>query len=273
MEQLSGLSHITGATDGPPTTINGPMDPIAGTHATIALLLALEHRRRTGEGMLVEAIMLGGALALTAEQVIEHSSSGRLLSRTGNRGPAAAPQGLYRTADVDEHGHADRWVAIAVETDEQWQALRAALGQPAWADHPDLTSMEGRRAHHDELDERLAAWCADRSSQEVVDVLWSEGVPVGKALLPHELGSLEQLWHRGFYETVTHPLVGATIHQGYPVRFSAGPARLHRRAAPTLGQHNREILSELLELSDDDIRALEEEQVIGDRLLGAFRPR
>ena len=98
-----------------------------------ALMLALAHRRRTGEGVLVEAAMVDAALNVAAEQVIEHSAYGNLLQREGNRGPTAAPQNLYRTSELDEFGRPDDWVAIAVATDEQWASLVAALGDPDWA--------------------------------------------------------------------------------------------------------------------------------------------
>ena len=121
MEQVSGMAWMTGFPDGPPHVPNGMCDPLAGTHATLGLLLALEHRRKTGEGMLVEVPMVGGAVNVAAEQVLEYQAFGHLMQRDGNRGPGAAPQNIYRCADVVGDGMPDDWVAIAVETDEQWQ--------------------------------------------------------------------------------------------------------------------------------------------------------
>ncbi len=265
MEQVSGLAWITGYPDQGPQIPNGPCDPIAGTHATAALLLALEHRRRTGKGMLVEVAMVGGALNIAAEQVIEYSATGTLLERTGNRGPTAAPQGVYLSADVDGKGIRDRWVAIAVESDEQWGRLRASLGDPQWARDPALATMAGRRAAHDAIDRELAAWCNLRGSEQIVDELWSAGVPVAKVLLPHEQNQLPPLAARGFYETLDHPVVGAHPYATYPVRFSAGPTRFHRRHSPLLGEHNDEVLCGLLGLSRDEIADLEREGVIGTR--------
>ena len=133
MEQVSGMAWISGPPEHPPGALFGPCDPSAGLHALIGLLAALEHRRSTGEGRLIEVPMVGGALNVCAEQVIEHSAYGQLLSRAGNRGPAAAPQGCYAAADDDPDLEQHRWVAIAVATDEQWDALRVALGDPPWA--------------------------------------------------------------------------------------------------------------------------------------------
>ena len=112
------------------------MDPLAGTHGTIALLLALEYRRRTGKGMRIESPMVFGALNVAAEQVIEYSAHGNLLNRDGDRSPRAVPQGVYRTADPLPDGQQDRWVLISVATDQQWAALRQVLGDPSWARDP-----------------------------------------------------------------------------------------------------------------------------------------
>lgn len=272
MEQASGMAWMTGYPDGPPIVPNGMCDPLSGTHATWALLLALEHRRRTGEGMLVEVAMVGGALNVAAEQVLEFGAYGNLLTRDGNRGPTGAPQGLYLTSDRDSTGRRDGWVAIAVETDQQWRALVHALGDPRWA--TDLPAgAAARRGAHDAIDHHLGAWCGTRSAEEIVDALWAVGVPVAKVLDPQLTDSLPQLAHRRFFETVAHPVTGPATHCGYPVRFSGGPTRLHRRPAPTLGQHNTEILGGLLGLGDDELDELCRAQVIGSALTGSLRAR
>ena len=133
IESAAGVSWLTGYPDRPPYEPYSIGDPNAGMHALNGLLLALEHRRRTGQGVLVEAAMVDAALSISAEQVIEYSAYGALLQRAGNRGPTAAPQNLYRTADIDEFGRLDSWVAIAVATDDHWERLRGALGSPSWA--------------------------------------------------------------------------------------------------------------------------------------------
>ena len=266
MEQASGMAWLTGYPDQEPQVPNGPCDPVGGTHTTIALQLALEHRHRTGKGMLVEVPQVGGALSIAAEQVIEHSAYDTLLERQGNRGPHASPQGVYRTADADAEGKQDRWIAIAVEDDAQWEALRDVLAYPEWAADPALATDAGRRAAADDLDRHLGAWCADRSVDDAVEELWDAGVPVAKVLMPHEQDEIPQLDARGFWEDVEHPVTGVNRHGGYPVRFSAGPERLHRVHAPLLGQDNRTILAGL-GLTDAEIDALEAEGVIGTTLV------
>jgi crotonobetainyl-CoA:carnitine CoA-transferase CaiB-like acyl-CoA transferase len=262
IESASGLSWLTGYPDRPPYEPYSIGDPNAGVHALNALLLALEHRRRTGQGVLVEAAMVDAALSISAEQVIEYSAHGALLERAGNRGPTAAPQNLYRTADIDEFGRLDCWVAIAVATDDQWVRLCNAVGLPSWATDPALSAAAARRAHHDLIDQRLAAWCEHRGGDDIVATLWDAGVPVAKVMQPHRQTELDQLAFRGFFEEVEHPVNGRARLSTVPMRLSGGPGRFHTNAAPTLGQHNHELLTEL-GLTPAEIADLEAGGIIG----------
>ena len=245
IEDASGLTWLTGHRDQNPLEPYCLGDPNAGLHALAGLLLALEHRRRTGEGVAVEAAMVDAAVNITAEQVIEYSAYGALLERAGNHGPTATPQNVYPTADGR-----DGWVAIAVATDEQWAALVEATGHPEWA---------GRRAA---IDDELGEWCEARPADQIVELLWPAGVPVAKVMLPHHQGDLDQLQARSFFEVVDHPVLGAARHSTVPFRFSSGPDHFHVRPAPLLGEHNDELLTEL-GLTTDEIAALEHEGVIG----------
>jgi crotonobetainyl-CoA:carnitine CoA-transferase CaiB-like acyl-CoA transferase len=264
IEDVSGLTWLTGHPDQNPVEPYTLGDPTAGLHAVTGLLLALEHRRRTGEGMLVEAAMAEAAVNIAAEQVIEYSAYGVELNRAGNRGPVAAPQNLYRTSEPDEFGGTDSWVAIAVATDEQWSALCAAVDRPDWAADPTLSTVGGRRAGHDVLDEELGRWCATRTGDEVVETLWAAGVPVAKVMQPHRQPELPQLRARGFFETVAHPVGGTARYSTTPFRFSDGTWQAHRQPAPLLGEHNEEVLTGL-GLSPAEIAALRDEGVIGER--------
>jgi crotonobetainyl-CoA:carnitine CoA-transferase CaiB-like acyl-CoA transferase len=272
MEQVSGMATMTGYSDDRPLVPNGMCDPLAGNHALLALLLALEHRNQTGEGMLVEVPMVGGAINVTAEQTLEYQAFGYQMNRDGNRGPSAAPQNLYETVECDEDGKPN-WVAISVESDEQWGGLCSALGYPPWATDPALSSISGRRLAQDTIDEHLGAWCATHTSDEIVTALWSAGVPVGKVLAGPEVRTIPQLQQRGFIETVTHPLTGPSMFFGFPATLSRGPERLHRRPAPLLGEHNREVLIELLGVTPAEFSQLEADQIIGTRIVGDHRTR
>ena len=262
IEDASGLTWLTGHPDVPPIEPYCVGDPNAGMHALFGLLLALEHRERTGEGSLVEAAMVDAALNVAAEQVIEHSAYGALLERAGNRGLRAAPQNLYQAAAPDDGGRDDSWVAIAVADDEQWARLRTAVGEPSWAADPELATADGRRRAHDQIDGELQAWCRTRQADDIVDCLWAAGVPVGKVVQPQCQPDLEQLEHRRFFEELDHPVAGTSRYSTLPMRFSRGPDRLHTRHAPLLGEHNEELLREL-GLSPAEIEDLEAAGVIG----------
>lgn len=262
IEDASGLTWMTGHPDQNPVSPYCVGDSNAGIHAVSGLLLALEHRRRTGEGVVVEAAMLDAALSIAAEQIVEWSAYGALLERDGNRGPTAAPQNLYLTADADDTGKRDAWVAIAVANDEQWRSLTEAIGRPAWATDPTLTTASARRLQQDTIDGHLSSWCGERTGDEIVDCLWDAGVPVGKVMQPHEQATLPQLQARGFFEEVDHPVTGTSRHSTLPMRFSRGPDRFHLRRAPLLGEHTEAVLHDL-GVSEDEVAELVADGVIG----------
>jgi crotonobetainyl-CoA:carnitine CoA-transferase CaiB-like acyl-CoA transferase len=268
IEDAAGLTWMTGHPDRNPVSPYCVGDSNAGIHALCGLLLALEHRRRTGEGVVVEAAMVDAALHVAAEQVVERSAYGALLERDGNRGPTAAPQNLYLTGDADDAGIRDAWVAISVATDEQWLDLREAIGRPAWAMDPALATASARHAQHDAIDTGLSSWCAERHGDDIVDCLWGAGVPVAKVMQPHEQATLPPLQHRGFFEDVDHPITGTARHSTMPMRFSRGPDRFHLRRAPLLGEHNEEVLRGL-GVSEQEMADLEAGGVIGRAPSGA----
>jgi len=261
MEQVSGMAWVTGFADGPPVIPRGPCDPLAGMHAVLALLVALEHRRRTGEGQLVESTMVEAALNATADQVLERQAYGRFAGRDGNRGPVAAPQNLYACRGEEQ------WIAIAVVTDAQWAGLGRAFGSPAWAADPRFAGGRGRRAAHDEIDAALAAACATAERDALVERLLAAGVPAAPVVHPRELAGNPQVRARGFLDPVDHPVAGSHEVPGLPMRFSDVP-RWHRSSAPTLGQHTAEVLRELLGLDDAAVETLRADRIVGERPVG-----
>ncbi len=260
MEMVSGLAWITGHSNGPPVVPNGPADPIGGTHSTIALMLALEHRRQTGEGCLVEAPQIVGSLRFAAEQILAHSAYGILMSRQGNRLPGGGPQGCYLTSTPEPTGTGSRWVLISVATDEQWRSFCRVVTDASLRDTR-FDTMQGRARFHDELDALLGRWAATRSSKDIQSLLAAAGVPVEEVLLPHELDGLAQLRARGFYEQINHPVVGQFLQAGYPARFAAHPVTLE--PAPCLGEHDSEILTQLLGYSAEEYQRLVEDRIVG----------
>jgi crotonobetainyl-CoA:carnitine CoA-transferase CaiB-like acyl-CoA transferase len=234
-EQTAGMSAVTGYADGPPCNPQGPADPIVGVHAGVALLAALEHRSRTGEGRLIEVAQIEVAAAVTAEPVIEYSMNGVVQAREGNRRRGYL-QGVYPTK-VD-----DVWVALSLPGD------------------PDVD--------HDAFDEMVAAWTRTQTPEAVVETLHAQGIPVEPVITGEKMYDIPQLDARGFYQEIDHPVTGSHRYPGWPFRITPGSVRHHREAAPTLGQHNDEILRKL-GLCDDELAALRAERVVGERPLGS----
>ncbi len=258
MESITGMAWVTGFPDGPPVLVRGACDPLAGMHSVIATLVALEQRELDGQGHMVEAIMVEAALNVAAEQAAEYTASEVLLERDGNRGPVAAPQGVYRCRGDD------RWVAVAVASDDQWAALVEVLGRPAWAAAPGLATEGGRRGAHDRLDAELGRWAAGQDADELADRLTAAGVPAATVVVPRDIVHNPQLRHRGFFEAEDHPVAGRHEVPTFPVRF-AHVDRWHRRHAPTLGEHNDEVLTELG--LGAEIPRLRELGIIGERVV------
>lgn len=257
VEQACGLAWRSGY-DGLPMVAT-VCDPMGSLHAVFGLSLALEHRERTGQGQLVEVPLVEVGLNLAAELVIEHSAYGQELGQGVNRGREAVPQGVYRVAGPSSY------VALSVRTDDEWAALVAVLGRPAWATDPALSTAEGRWAAHDAIDRELAAFFAPRAWKEVVDELVAAGIPAEFTWNPADSLPHPQLDHRGFYVDREHPVVGRRRYPTVPIRFSGRTVPWIERVAPTLGQHNDEILRGELGLSDEELATLREKKVIGDR--------
>jgi crotonobetainyl-CoA:carnitine CoA-transferase CaiB-like acyl-CoA transferase len=254
MEMMAGMAWLTGPLGGPPRIMRGPCDPIAGMHGAVAMLTALESARRTGSGHLVEAVMVEAAVNCAAEQIVEFTAYGKHLTRMGNRSPEAAPQGLYACEGTE------RWLAVSCETDEHWAALCSALG---WTDDPGLSLAE-RQAIHDELDARLSAWAAERTVEEAEALLVAAGVPAVIVWDPRKEFQHPQLAARRLYELVHHPAVGPVHVPGLPWR-QTGFDKWVTSHAPLLGEHNRDVLTRVLGLTDAEVDDLAAAGVIGDR--------
>jgi crotonobetainyl-CoA:carnitine CoA-transferase CaiB-like acyl-CoA transferase len=257
VEQASGMAWVSGYEDLP--MVVGCCDPVGALHAVFALALALEERERTGLGQLVEVPLVEPALNFAAAQVVEHSAYGALVGRTGNRGPAAAPQGVYRCAE------ASGWLALAVRTDAQWRGLRRALGDPAWARAPELEAAAGRHAAHDRLDAELGAWCRARPRDAAVGELLAAGVPAHPLVNAHRVMPNPQLEHRRFFEWLDHPHTGRSRYPGLPFAWGEPATEWLRRPPPTLGEHNDEILGGELGLSREQLAQLRAKKIIGER--------
>ena len=244
---IAGYYEITGWPDLPP---DGPWtaytDTIAPRFLSATIMAALDHRRRTGQGQHIDAAQIEIGLHFLAPQIIDYRVSGRTVSRNGNRSETAAPHGAYPCAGEDQ------WCAIAVESEGQWAALRRTIGDPPWAADARFQSPAGRLAHRDEIDGHLAQWTRGKPPREVMELLQAEGVPAGMVQRSSDLLVDPQLAHRRFFRYLDHQEMGSIPYGGHQFRISgydSGP----RSPAPVLGQHNEQVLREVLGMTDEEI--------------------
>lgn len=247
---VAGFYELTGYPDRPPVgPWNAYTDTVAPRFLAATLLAAIDHQRRTGEGRYIDLGQMEAALQFLAPEMMSRQATGETYPRRENRSRDAAPQGAYPCAGEDE------WCAIAVESDEQWRSLREALGDPAWARADDLARVEGRLEAHDRLDAEISRWTRERSAQAVMDALWAAGVPAGRVQRSRDLLADPQLRHRGFHHEHEHGEMGRVPYSGHAFRISGyqhGP----RFAAPLLGEHSFEVLTETLSFSDEEAAEL-----------------
>jgi crotonobetainyl-CoA:carnitine CoA-transferase CaiB-like acyl-CoA transferase len=260
-EQVSGQAALTGPAGGAPTSPGGYTDPAVALHAVVATLAALRHRERTGEGQLIEVSQIEVGVCVGADPVIEYALTGEAPGRLGNRSRTCFPQGAYAAGD-------GRRVALSVRDDTDWRRLRTAIGDPEWARDPVLESAAGRREHHDRLDTELADWTSKGEADDLAELLLAHGVPAAVVTTADDFLTDPQLIARGYYQELSHPVMGPELYPGWPMRFSRSPRRPHRSPAPLLGEHNDDILRRELGLTDEDISSLEKERVIGTVPLG-----
>jgi crotonobetainyl-CoA:carnitine CoA-transferase CaiB-like acyl-CoA transferase len=266
VQALSGLTYLSGFPDMAPAGWGySYMDHTGGYMAAIAMLAALLHCKRTGEGQHIDLSQVEAAIALTGTSVLDYVVNGRASKRDGNRSSQVpmCPHGVYRCAAApDDPAGDDEWVAVACETDAQWRALAGAIGRAEWAADAALAALDGRLAREAEIDAAVASWARERPPGDAMEALQAAGVPAGRVNRSRELYDADpQLAHRGLFPTVVHPLLGEHRVDGMPPELSRTPATF-RRGAPLLGQDNAYVYGELLGMEADEIARLEEEQVL-----------
>ena len=249
LSALAGFVQLLGEPDSTPVLLYGPyIDYVAVGYGAIAVLAALERRKRTGAGCTIDLSQYEAGLQFLTPTILEFAANGRIPGRLGNADAVAAPHGVYRCAGPD------RWVALSVWDDAEWQAFRELTG----IDGP-ATAAERRRARA-ALDERIGAWTATRDRDEVVTLLRRSGLRAAPVLSISELFSDPQLAHRGMWPTVTHPTIGKMHLMAPPFRLSSTPST-QERAGPTVGADNDHVFGEILGLSLDERRTLERDGV------------
>lgn len=253
---LSGLSSLTGFPDFPPMHVGFSYgDPNGGLHGAFAILAALMHRARTGEGQYIDMSQLETSIALLGEGVMEHTMNGTQPPRIGNRDPHLAPHGMFRCQGDD------RWMSIVVASDEEWRRFSSAIGCPELATDQRFTTLAARKQHEDELEKLVTAWTETQSTEEATRKLQAAGIAAFPALTNKELAEDQHLQSRGFFVEQAHPEVGVRRHAGLPWVFSDTPCHV-RTPAPCLGQDTDEVMHRVLGYTPEDIAALKTRNVL-----------
>jgi crotonobetainyl-CoA:carnitine CoA-transferase CaiB-like acyl-CoA transferase len=248
VQAFSGMTQLTSFPGQPPL---GPgfsyADHIAGLYASLGLLGALEHRRRTGEGQHIDISEVAAMAGLLSDVTLETDKEPE---PTGNSSTLAAPHNVYQCKD-------DRWCAVAVFTEEEWRGLKRALGNPAWVEDERFATLSGRLDNGDELDKFIAAWTREHTAGEVMSRLQENGVAAGVVQDAADLARDPQLKARGFFiEDMKIPFADAS-----PIRMEQSGAE-YRRSAPTPGQDNDYVYGKLLGLGEKEMKTLRENRVI-----------
>jgi crotonobetainyl-CoA:carnitine CoA-transferase CaiB-like acyl-CoA transferase len=247
---LSGLQPLVGERGEIPLGPFGPYtDYVAPRFSLLALLAAIDRRRRTGEGGHLDISQAEATVSLIAPQILDYEANGRIAGPQGNRDEQFAPNGVFLT-----RGGA-LWVAVTARDDADWLRLADIVGGRDLANDPRFAAFEARKRNEDALEALLAAWAADRDAFEIERALQAAGVPAHVVADTAEVVADPQLAHLGHFVRLPHPRLGKTIFDAARFQMSATPAR-YERAAPTFGRDNAYVLAEVLGYPQDRIDAL-----------------
>ncbi|MBH5400747.1 CoA transferase [Bradyrhizobium sp. CNPSo 4010] len=261
LEQGSGLPTVIGKAGDPPGMSHIAFgDAVGGLNGCAAVLVALNHARHTGKGQFIDLSQIECMMPFAAPWITAHSVSGMPPVRYGNRHPQFVPHGCFRCAGDDG------WIMIGVTDENMWQRLAVLIDRPDWATDPSLNSVEARRSVEDQIETAVASWTLARDADQAMSDLQAARVAAGVARRPIDLLNDRHLRSRTFLQDVERALIGLHPQPSMPIREGTGPYTI-RAPAPTLGQHNVEILSGLLGLSVAEIVQLERDGIIGTVIL------
>jgi len=239
-------------------------DPNAGAHAAFSIIAALIARERTGRGQFIEISQSEAVAHHVSYGFMDYSLNRRVQEAPGNRDPSMAPCGLFPARGEDA------WIAIAVPGDEAFGALATELGLPGLAVDPGFATVVARKRNEDALEELVAGATVDRTPAEWMTRLQAVGVPAAIVYHQPDMFDDPQLVAREFFAEIGHPVIGPYLYPGVMAKLARGPADLET-PAPTLGQHNEEILQGLLGVDDARYQQLIDDEVIGTVYLESAR--
>lgn len=252
---LSGLAELTGYPDRPPQTMAGRMDLISGVTGTFSILAALNYRQKTGKGQQIDMASTDSISVLLGDVFMDYTMNQRVQTRKANKDDIMAPHNCYRCKGED------KWISIAISTDEEWNSFAKAIGNPEWSREKKYADAFSRKQNEEELDKLISEWTKNYTPYEVMELLQRQGIAAMPSLNSEEIYNDLHLKERKFSTELEHPVVGKQKVVGLPWKFSETPGGIYRHS-PTFGQDNQYVFSELLGLSDNEIQTLKDEQAI-----------
>ena len=257
MAAASGMLRLWAHPDDPyPVGSTVPIpDHFASKHAVLAILAALDYRRRTGKGQFIDMSLVEVGANLIGAYYLEHTVNGREPQPVGNRIPYASPYGVYRCKGDDQ------WCAISVFTEQEWRCLCRAVGHPEWIEDERFADTVSRLRNVDELDALVEEWTSQREPVEVMNTLQAAGVAAGVVARSTDALADPQLRHLNAFVEVDHPVAGKRIYPGIPFKIT-GMIFPESRPAPLFAEHTEEICRQILQLSEDEIGRLVDEGVL-----------
>ena len=253
---MAGLDSTLGYEGERPLGLKHAYADISGAlHAVFATVSALHQRQRTGRGQYVDLSMLRATVATMGAGLMEYEATGRVLGPKGNYDPTMAPYGNYPCQGED------RWVSIAVANDEEWRGLAQAIGSPNWTTEDRFASRYQRQRHRGELDDQLSEWTSQRDAWEITELLQSHGVAAIPVMDAEERLHDRHNQERGLYHEIEHPSLGVEPIFNLMWNLEKTPPSI-RSHAPLLGQHNQQVLCDMLGLSPSELSDLEQRQIV-----------
>lgn len=267
LECQAGITHATGYLGDPDPLLFIPTipDPLSAATGVAATLAALEERRRTGQGQLIDLSQYECATFATLMDILRGAETGTDRPRSGNRHVWKAPQGVYPCEG------ADAWVTVAVDTDEQWTRLCEVIGRPDLAAQERLGTHRARYAEHDRIDDAVAAWTRGRDKHEAMHVLQQAGVPAGAVQNAKDLHHDPQVEALEYFRAAWGSEIGLRIWPGTWYGMEATPGDI-RRGTSTFGEDNERVLRDLLGYDPEKVKTLLSSQAFSDVADGLEKP-
>jgi benzylsuccinate CoA-transferase BbsF subunit len=250
-----GISYITGNPNGKPAFIAGEIDLLSAITSTFAILAALNYRLKTGKGQYIDLSSAEAMNVLIGEVLMDYTANGKIQTRNGNLDELMAPHNFYRCKDED------KWISIAVATDEEWQTFCNVFGNPSLAKEQRFSTANNRWQNQEELDKLIENWTVNYNHYELMEMLQKAGIAAMPCFNAEDLFNNSHLKHRQCWTKTIHHVLGEQVVLSPPWKLSTTPAHINS-PAPLFGQYEDYVFKELMGLTSDEISLLEQKKVI-----------